>query len=450
MPETNSGFDVTENEIRYRIQQPDLFNPESFRMKPMADGISLVLAKKSGSDSMEVQAIRFDKTVFDIDQATAWIEDHRDVFSQKEPETFNIDDVEIFACGEWNGDAYTVKDLDQIVEGFKETKREMRPYLKLGHDGEQQLAVVSGMPSLGWIDDVKRVGKKLFANFKNVPKKIYELMKRQAYARQSCEIYWDFKIRNKTYPRLLKAVALLGGETPAVHTLDDILSLYVADGDVAVFDQADKSVKIYTMERTDNQMDKKQQEALEADIADKTKQLAEAVAKVTDLETKSAESEKRVAELTEQVAKLTAERDAIVKENTDMKTKVDAIEQEAKKASEEKRLSELNAKVDKLVADKKIVPAQRDHLFAILNSITVEKKYTIGDKEMGMDEIVSAFVDQNVISVNTDQQSDAGRRQSQDLSERAKQYQAEHPNASFKDALIAIEKMDKERSAVGK
>ena len=142
------------------------------------------------------------------------------------PETFDIPGVEIFASGKWNGDTYTEKDLDMIVESFNELKDKVKPYLKIGHGADQTLLREDELPSAGWISNLKRVGKKLVADFVRIPKKIYEVMKRGAYSRISSELWWDIPIDGKTYPRVLKAVSILGGETPAVHDLDDILSLY--------------------------------------------------------------------------------------------------------------------------------------------------------------------------------------------------------------------------------
>ena len=66
----------------------------------------------------------------------------------------NISGVEIFSCGEWNGDEYTIDDLNSIVSTFEETKVGVRPYLKLGHDEEQKLLQEDGLPAAGWVDRI--------------------------------------------------------------------------------------------------------------------------------------------------------------------------------------------------------------------------------------------------------------------------------------------------------
>ena len=141
-------------------------------------------------------------------------------------ETYDVNDVEIFSSGEWNKDVYTDKDLDDMVIAFNELRNDIKPYIKLGHDDKQKLIQKDGLPSAGWITNLKRVGTKLVADFKGIPKKIKELIEKKAYGRFSSEIYWDLYIGDKKYRRVLKAVALLGADTPAVQNLDDFINLY--------------------------------------------------------------------------------------------------------------------------------------------------------------------------------------------------------------------------------
>lgn len=138
----------------------------------------------------------------------------------------SIQGVEIFSAGVWNGDRYTVEDIDAMVNAFNETSATMRPYLKLGHTDDQSLLQKDGLPAAGWIGKLYRKGEKLIADFVDIPRQIYELIKNRAYRNVSAEIYWDLKINDKTFKRLLSAVALLGADAPAVSNLKDILSLY--------------------------------------------------------------------------------------------------------------------------------------------------------------------------------------------------------------------------------
>lgn len=136
----------------------------------------------------------------------------------------SIKGVEIFAAGKWNGDVYTEKDLDAIVASFDHTG--FVPPLKLGHDENQSLLQRDGMPSAGWVEKVYRKGKKLVADFKDIPEKIFNLIKNKAYNQVSAEIYWNLEVGDNVFSRALKAVALLGADIPAVADLKSISEMF--------------------------------------------------------------------------------------------------------------------------------------------------------------------------------------------------------------------------------
>ena len=149
----------------------------------------------------------------------------------KVTQTFNIQGVEVFAEGTWNGDKYTADDLDAMVTAFSEAGVE--PPLKLGHNSEQEK---DGQPAFGWVGKVYREGKKLLADFKDLPLTVYEAIKRGNYKKISSEIYWNFTRGDKVFPRVLKAVALLGADIPAVSDIAAIEGLYKQDtGDVRFY-----------------------------------------------------------------------------------------------------------------------------------------------------------------------------------------------------------------------
>lgn len=138
----------------------------------------------------------------------------------------SIQGVEVFAAGNWNGDDYSVQDLDEMVRAFTENQLTLKPSLKLGHSSDQKLLQKDGYPSAGWVSRLYRSGSKLIADFVDIPNKVYELISRKAYRKVSSEIYWNIDVNGKKYKRLLSAVAFLGEDMPAVGCLDDILSLY--------------------------------------------------------------------------------------------------------------------------------------------------------------------------------------------------------------------------------
>lgn len=144
-------------------------------------------------------------------------------------ETFDLPDVEIFAAGKWKGEEYTEQDLDNIVHNFDLLGNKYKAPLKLGHASDQKLLQSDGYPAAGWVSNLKRSGAKLLATFTNVPKKIKQLIDRKAYGRFSSEILWNFSFGGNVHKRVLRAVALLGADMPAVTSISDILGLYSAE-----------------------------------------------------------------------------------------------------------------------------------------------------------------------------------------------------------------------------
>lgn len=144
-------------------------------------------------------------------------------------QTFNLQGVEIFAVGEWKGDKYTEEDLDAMVAAHGTVG--FTPPLKLGHNKEQEDGLMKdGHPAFGWVDRLYRHGTKLLADFRDVPRKLYEAMKRGNYKTVSSEIFWNYSKEGRTLPRVLKAVSLLGADIPAVTTLEAIENLYEDEG----------------------------------------------------------------------------------------------------------------------------------------------------------------------------------------------------------------------------
>lgn len=134
-----------------------------------------------------------------------------------------IPEMEIFRVGTHNGDAFTESDLVEIAKNFHKLKDELRPKLKITHSDEQES--LAGLASYGDVVDVfvKQVAdgsKRLFAKLSRVPKEVYDWVKDGRFAERSIEIYPEFRLGTKdespVYKNVLKAIALLGSQMPAV------------------------------------------------------------------------------------------------------------------------------------------------------------------------------------------------------------------------------------------
>ncbi|MBL8794801.1 MAG: hypothetical protein JNM56_12910 [Planctomycetia bacterium] len=130
--------------------------------------------------------------------------------------------VEVFAAGVHKDVAYTVQDLDAMVENFNRLQSLLRPTVVVGHSESQEWLQDSGIPAAGTVTNLRRKGQTLLADFVEMPVAIAKLVNSRAYRACSSEVYSDFEYGGKRYGPTLRRVALLGGELPAVKTLADL------------------------------------------------------------------------------------------------------------------------------------------------------------------------------------------------------------------------------------
>lgn len=324
-------------------------------------------------------------------------------------ETYNIQGVEIFSVGKWNGDEYTHDDLQGMVVAFEENKVAVRPFLKLGHDDDQKLLQNDGLPAAGWIDRVYLYGDKLIADFSSIPKKIFELITSKAYRKVSSEIYWNVKIGDKTYKRMLGAVALLGADTPGVMNLNDILGMYSkVKGDERhcyELKHASFGEKETPVQKTESEI------KLELDLkakADENEQLKKDYSKsVEDQKAKEKEIEQLRAD------KLAADRRA------------SDLAAESEKTKREQFTSEL-------VSQKLCSVAMKPYVMELLGE--EKKEYAFGDKKLSKQDVVSemlklfkAATEVNFVeSSKTGKEDDDKRKLELEQDAEIKKYASEH------------------------
>ena len=319
------------------------------------------------------------------------------------PNLKEIKGREVFSVGKWNGDVYTEKDLDEMVKAFQATSDKFKPYIKLGHNDKQ--ALLDGQPSAGWVTNVYRKGKKLFADISDIPDKIYQLVKNKAYPYVSSEVFWNIDIEGTKYSRMLAGVALLGSDMPAVTSLDDFISLYSIDQD---------AVRKYT-----ESADRKQ---YQINIEDKP------MPELKKLQDKIDEMTKKYSALEEEKKTSLTEKEALNAEIKEFKANVAKLEQENK----EKEL-------DAFIAEQKIVPAQKEYVKALLGED--KKEYSIEKKSYSKMEIFAEFLKLFKLSdVNLDESSSNGKSKDSELEkiEAVKKYALEN-KCSFTEAYKAIE-----------
>lgn len=153
--------------------------------------------------------------------------------------TVDIDGVDILKAGVTvhgigsppEGDVWSTEDLKRIAKANNELA-ELKPANKIGHHKGQRM--LGDEPSFGWLTNfrVSKDGERLLTDVKKVPQKIAGLLKVGAYRTRSVEVgpYKSQADSTKTYPWVVKGLAWLGSQMPAVKTLDDVVKLYHDDG----------------------------------------------------------------------------------------------------------------------------------------------------------------------------------------------------------------------------
>lgn len=281
----------------------------------------------------------------------------------------NIQGVEIFSVGKWNGDEYSEADLDEMVRAFNDTQETSKPALKLGHDDDQKILQNDGFPAAGWVGRLYRQGQKLLADFIDIPEKIYQLIERKAYRNVSSEIYWEADVNGQKYGRMLAGVALLGADMPAVSNLSDMLAMYgmkINERKSYAEDKSVPTIKIYRYNGGGETMpteDKK-----EVIVEDKEKE-ALAAAKVTELET--------------QVKEYKASLESLKQSKEDAEKRIADLEKTSKD-------SLLDADLNVMVASGSMSPAMKPYAKELLGED--KKVYSLNKKELSKQEVLKEML----------------------------------------------------------
>lgn len=133
--------------------------------------------------------------------------------------------VEIFRIGTWKGDSYVESDLQDMINAYD--KVGFKPPIKSGHSED-----VPGLPALGWVENLRCENGCLLADFNQLYPEVYEAIKDKRYNTVSSEIYFNYKQQDGTIlPKVLKAVAILGQDVPAVKNLKPLHESIVMSDD---------------------------------------------------------------------------------------------------------------------------------------------------------------------------------------------------------------------------
>lgn len=385
---------------------PEEFAKDGHKTEETGDGVLVTMAKRKSDGKLGVLSCKFKKSSYDEAKAGKWMESQK--FSIEPADMHNVKDVEIFSTGLWNNKQITEADLDTIVESFSSTKGVVRPFLKLGHDEDQKLLQSDGLPAAGWVENVRRVGSKLVADFVDIPKKIYQLIKNNAYRKVSCEIYNNIQIDGKKYPKMLGAVALLGADLPGVMNLNDILSLYSAGDNFWSIEKfaADRGVVIIE-EETDSQFTDKEGNIMPNEID---------VYKV-----KLDQAEKDV----EAAKSLVSQKDAEIEK---YKKEADEAKKLVADAAQKAKLAEVDAFVSTLQSEKLCSKAMAPLVKALIAED--KEKYSVDSEEFSkfdlVKKILSSAKEASKVNFSETTKDEKAEGDDKNLEAKIDKYMAEH------------------------
>lgn len=436
--------------ILRNVKDPEQFVEDSFEAIPMGLNMTMIvgvlkedsqLQKSINPGKRTVQAVRFAKPDWTIEDALAWLTENMadfksDLFIKKyeKGNLKSIDGVEIFSAGTWNGDKYTTKDLDEMVRAFEETKSTVRPFLKLGHSDKQKLLQEEGLPAAGWIGRLYRKGEKLIADFVDMPSKIFELIDKRAYRKVSSEIYVGVKIKDRAYKYMLGAVALLGSETPGVMNLSDILARYgLKDFDSIksyTDSQSEVTIKEYSID--------KELIIEEGDPMSKTE-------KEMELELKLKQAQEKVEALEKDAKKFKSDLTSNDESLKKLKEDAEAAEKRAFDAEKNLQKVQIEKQVEELVSEDLITKGMKPFVTQLLGTDTKKYSFKVGDKDQETDKfgLIKKIFEMSAkkADVNFDESSldGKGNKKSQEpTSDEIEKYAAENKlsfSAAYKEML---------------
>ena len=145
-------------------------------------------------------------------------------------ETREIKNVEILHAGRFKGVDYAAAELDQFIENF--TNQVAEPVLTIDHDESLtgKVAKEFKVAALGYVSALKRVGDKLYADFKQVPKLIADLIEAGPLKQRSVEFFKTFKTSaGKVLKNVLTGVTFFGSGLPAVSGMSDLMNFFKSE-----------------------------------------------------------------------------------------------------------------------------------------------------------------------------------------------------------------------------
>lgn len=237
---------------------------------------------------------------------------------------------EIFQADRPSSKGFTEKDLEDIVSNYN-PQSEHEAAMKVAHGFENITRTRNPELAGGWVSNLKKQGKSLYAQFKDVDEKLKNLVQTGRLKKVSAEIYPNYiNKEGKRIGAYLRAVAFLGTSAPAIKGMQPV-----------TFSEKDEHGEFLTfsLEEEKNEGEKMNEELVKQILAEKDE-------KISMLEKANLEKEQEFKAFEESIEELKNEIETVKAEN-DAKTK------EYEKFKAEQRNKEVEVFCEKNVKDPK-------------------------------------------------------------------------------------------------
>ncbi len=271
-------------------------------------------------------------------------------------ETKDMYGLEIFDKGTWKGREFKDQDIDEMIQNFRDGVI-AEPFLSIDHvpAATSQMKDALKAVSLGFVKNLYRMGSKLMADFKKVPKLLAEMIQAGPLKNKSIEVWRKYPHPNgKIFKNVLESVTFTG-KIPAVNTLNDFVALFKCETGVERNETQGGEKISLSVENFESQevtpgmenvtLTKAEYEALVKDQA----QLQLMKAEVEKVTFKAQETDKVI-------DKLRADLVESEKENQSLKDKMKAVEEKEKTML----TAEATSFIDGLIQAGKILPKSKE------------------------------------------------------------------------------------------
>lgn len=215
--------------------------------------------------------------------------------------------------------------LDSICKNFKESNPDVP--ICIGHP--EQTA-----PAYGWVNSVKRIGKKLYCDFKQVQESFKDAVRQGLFKTRS------ISINPKTLQ--LRHIAFLGAQAPAIKGMEEFCFKDNENNEFIEFQYKNERENM-----TDN---------LQSNFSE---QLAQKDSRILELENKLKKIEEKMLEQTQ----------SNFSEQLEQKdSKISELENEIKEIKENALKQEFSELVDKWIGNGNILPKHREQVMNVLQA----------------------------------------------------------------------------------